>query len=223
MSYLSRLKHKSENTQRTTLQNLQNSRSISFDGFDGSSPKVFPQIQRSPVPEEQREWVIHFSESEPLACVYCPPASHSEVQADHPGFVAAVPAEPVMPPKPAAMLIVQETLVYSWLKSINETDRDVIGDILECCDNDQTARDYFLCRAGSSSQYQDFNFITCRQCSNLVGRRCQAARSGEIVADKLYEPNQGWNRRCEGFKPLRNDIDQRTGKQRGWAESWNPP
>lgn len=56
---------------------------------------------------------------------------------------------------------------------------------------------------------------TCAQCQN--GARpgpCQAARRGEITASNSYDPDRKTLRRCEGFKPLPGEKDQRTGRQR---------
>lgn len=39
----------------------------------------------------------------------------------------------------------------------------------------------------------------CGQCANLSGRRCLAARRGEIVANRDYTPVLDISRRCEGF------------------------
>jgi hypothetical protein len=41
---------------------------------------------------------------------------------------------------------------------------------------------------------------TCEQCANL-GNRCQAAKRGEIVASRNYEPIRDLPRRCEGYTP----------------------
>jgi hypothetical protein len=40
---------------------------------------------------------------------------------------------------------------------------------------------------------------TCEQCANLDGRQCQAAKRGEIVASRDYEPIRDLPRRCEGY------------------------
>lgn len=56
---------------------------------------------------------------------------------------------------------------------------------------------------------------TCAQCLN--GNRpgpCQAARRGEIVATRTYDPDREQLRRCEAFKPLPSDHDQRAGRLR---------
>jgi hypothetical protein len=58
------------------------------------------------------------------------------------------------------------------------------------------------------------NRIICKQCVNLTGRRCFAAARGEIVASRNLEPIRDLRRRCEAFRPLPADPDQRTGAER---------
>ena len=55
---------------------------------------------------------------------------------------------------------------------------------------------------------------TCDQCANLLARRCQAAKRGEIVASASYEPIRDLPRRCEGYAPGSDDPDRRPGRER---------
>ncbi len=55
---------------------------------------------------------------------------------------------------------------------------------------------------------------TCEQCANLIARQCQAAKRGEIVANRDYEPIRDFLRRCEGYAPGNEDTDQRHGRER---------
>ena len=56
---------------------------------------------------------------------------------------------------------------------------------------------------------------TCEQCGNLTGRGlCLAARRGEIVASRSYEPIRDLPRRCEGYTPGADDADRRPGPER---------
>lgn len=55
---------------------------------------------------------------------------------------------------------------------------------------------------------------TCGECANLVARRCQAAKRGELVAARDYEPIRDLPRRCEGYAPGAEDPDQRPGRER---------
>lgn len=55
----------------------------------------------------------------------------------------------------------------------------------------------------------------CTQCANLTGRGlCLAARRGEIVASRNYEPIRDLLRRCEGYMPGVADADRRPGLER---------
>lgn len=55
----------------------------------------------------------------------------------------------------------------------------------------------------------------CTQCANLTGRGlCLAARRGEIVASRNYEPIRDLLRRCEGYMPGVADADRRLGLER---------
>lgn len=63
----------------------------------------------------------------------------------------------------------------------------------------------------------------CAECGNLNERGlCLAAVSGEIVASHIYTPIRDLLRRCEGFKPMPNDPDQRTGRDR-WGLALRRP
>lgn len=55
----------------------------------------------------------------------------------------------------------------------------------------------------------------CAECGNLASNgRCLAAARRELVASRTYVPAPDWLRRCECFKPLANDHDQRPGRDR---------
>lgn len=55
----------------------------------------------------------------------------------------------------------------------------------------------------------------CAECGNLASNgRCLAAARRELVASRTYTPSPDWLRRCECFKPLPNDPEQRAGRDR---------
>jgi|SRR5580704_3234235 hypothetical protein len=55
----------------------------------------------------------------------------------------------------------------------------------------------------------------CFQCNNLTSSGlCLAAYQGKIIASRNYHPYDHIPRRCEGYIPKCNEIDQRTGKER---------
>ncbi len=55
----------------------------------------------------------------------------------------------------------------------------------------------------------------CAECGNLASNgRCLAAARRELVASRTYAPAPDWLHRCECFKPMPNDPDQRAGRDR---------
>lgn len=63
----------------------------------------------------------------------------------------------------------------------------------------------------------------CADCGNLNERGlCLAAHRGEIKASRSYAPIRELLRRCEGFKPLPTDPDQRTAWDR-WGTIYGDP
>lgn len=55
----------------------------------------------------------------------------------------------------------------------------------------------------------------CAECDSLASNGCcLAAARRELVASRTYAPAPDWLRRCECFKPLPSDPDQRAGRDR---------
>lgn len=114
----------------------------------------------------------------------------------------------------------QESAIRSWLAQIEETDEAIIDHVLNRCQQDMVARDYFIRRATEISRPDPFpdDRRRCDQCLNRTGRGlCLAARRGEIVENRDYEPVRDLLRRCEGYQPGADDPDRRTGRER-WPE-----
>lgn len=109
-----------------------------------------------------------------------------------------------------------ETAIRAWLTHINETDTGIIAEVLGKCRADSSARAYFLWRAEEVPRPmpEDDDRRTCDRCANLIARRCQAAKRGEIVASRNYEPVRDLLRRCEGYAPGADDPDRRHGRER---------
>ena len=100
------------------------------------------------------------------------------------------------------LTVEHETTIRAWLAHIEETDPTIITKVLDRCRTEPETRAYFLWRAAEVPQpAHDDNRITCGQCANLTGRRCQAARRSEIEAGRSYEPVRDLLRRCEGYAP----------------------
>ena len=55
----------------------------------------------------------------------------------------------------------------------------------------------------------------CAECGNLASNgRCLAAARRDMIASRTYAPAPEWLRRCECFRPLLSDPDQRSGRDR---------
>lgn len=111
----------------------------------------------------------------------------------------------------------EETAIRAWLALIEETDPATIAEVISQCQQDADVRDYFTGRAAADLPRPDPNpddRRTCGQCTNLIARRCQAAKRGEIVASRNFEPIRDLPQRCEGYAPGAADPDQRHGRER---------
>ena len=165
-------------------------------------------------------WLIHFADREPLASTFSPEATHAEVLAQFPDAVAAEPAVNSTGDALPALTAEDETAIRVWLALIEETDPATIAEVIGQCQQDADARHYFTRRAAAelskSDPYPD-DRRTCNQCANLIANRCQAAKRGEIVASRNYEPIRDLPRRCEGYVPGAGDPDSRPGRER-WPE-----
>ena len=140
------------------------------------------------------------------------------------GTVARIATVAVANPKegqPVPLTAEEETAIRAWLALIEETDAATIAEVIGQCQRDADARDYFTGRAAADSLQKtegnaafDDDRRTCDQCANLIARRCQAAKRGEIVASRSYEPIRDLPRRCEGYAPGADDSDRRHGRER---------
>lgn len=120
----------------------------------------------------------------------------------------------------ASMSIKEETAITAWLTWIKENDPATAAEVIERCRRDTDAREYFTGRAAAELPKPDpftDDRRTCQQCANLIARRCQAAKRGEIAASRAYEPIRDLPRRCEGYAPGADDPDRRHGRER-WPE-----
>ncbi|MBS0323748.1 MAG: hypothetical protein JSR19_07845 [Proteobacteria bacterium] len=154
-----------------------------------------------------------------VAC--CPEATHADILERHPDAVAAEPFTPTIRQPSAPLTASEETAIRAWLALIEETDPACIAEVIGQCQRDADARDYFTGRAaadnlqknGGNAAFDD-DRRTCDQCANLIARRCLAAKRGEIVASRNYEPIRDLPRHCEGYAPGADDPDRRHGRER---------
>ncbi len=130
----------------------------------------------------------------------------------------AVATPPITESYPTSTMTAnEENAIRAWLEHIEETNAAIIAVVLDRCRADAGARDYFTGRAAAELPKPDpfpDDRRTCNQCANLIGLRCQAAKRGEIVASRSYEPIRDLLRRCEGYAPGADDPDRRLGRER---------
>lgn len=164
-----------------------------------------------------RCWLVHYSERGPVEVACCPEATHADILERHPDAVAAEPFTPTIRQPSAPLTASEETAIRAWLALIEETDPATIAEVIGQCQRDADARDYFTGRAAAELPKPDpfpDDRRTCDQCANLIARRCQAAKRGEIVASRNYEPIRDLPRRCEGYASGADDPDRRPGRER---------
>ena len=164
-----------------------------------------------------RWWLIHYPDREPLEVACCPEATHADILERHPDAVAAEPFTPTIRQPSAPLTASEETAIRAWLALIEETDPATIAEVIGQCQRNADARDYFTGRAAMELPKPDpfpDDRRTCDHCANLIARRCQAAKRGEIVASRNYEPIRDLPRRCEGYAPGADDPDRRHGRER---------
>jgi hypothetical protein len=75
-------------------------------------------------------------------------------KATKPGFVGFVAPTPGVSQKinaeeakTAPLTASEESAIRAWLRSIEETDLEIISEVLDCCQRDEDVRRYFLSRA----------------------------------------------------------------------------
>ena len=170
-----------------------------------------------------RWWLIHYPDRDPVEVACCPEATHADILERHSDAVAAEPFTPTIRQPSAPLTASEETAIRAWLALIEETDPATIAEVIGQCQRDAEARDYFTGRAAAElpkpAPFPD-DRRTCDQCANLIGQRCQAAKRGEIVVSRNYEPIRDLPRRCEGYAPGAADTDRRPGRERWPGLVW---
>lgn len=164
-------------------------------------------------------WLIHYRDRDPVKVACYPDTTHAEILERYPDAVAAELFTPTIRQPSAPLTASEETAIRAWLALIEETDPATIAEVIGQCRRDADARDYFTGRAADDLQKSrtdaaDDDRRTCDQCTNLIARRCQAAKRGEIVASRNYEPIRDLPLRCEGYAPGADDPDRRHGRER---------
>lgn len=176
-----------------------------------------PKVSHGDTATASRWWLIHYPDRDPVEVACYPEGTHADILERHPDAVAAEPFTPTIRQASAPLTASEERAIRAWLALIEETDPATIAELIGQCQRDADARDYFTGRAAAELPKPDpfpDDRRTCEQCANLIARRCQAAKRGEIVASRNYEPIRDLPRRCEGYAPGADDPDRRPGRER---------
>ena len=124
MSYLARLKKKSEKSHVTNQQNQQNLSKGGFAGFAGSLTGDFQKSANDPTAAPATGWLIHFADRDPLESWFSPAVTHGEVLAQHPDAVAAEPVPEHTDTRTATVIERDELLALVEAIYADDTDQE---------------------------------------------------------------------------------------------------
>jgi hypothetical protein len=163
-------------------------------------------------------WLIHYLDRDPPEVCCVPPATHADILERYPDAVAAEPFTPTIRQPSASLTAEEEKAIRAWLALIEETDPATIDEVIERCQRDADARDYFTGRAAVELPNPDplpDDRRTCSQCRNLLRLVCTIAKPGGLVsANRGYRPAPDTLQRCAGYLPNAIDTNQRPGSER---------
>jgi hypothetical protein len=133
-----------------------------FVGFVAPAPGASQKIEAkeektAPLPEvgagdtatASRWWRIHYPDRDPVEVCCCPEATHAEILEWYSDALAAEPFTPTIRPPSAPLTASEETAIRAWLALIEETDPATIAAVIDHCQRDADARDYFTGRAAA--------------------------------------------------------------------------
>lgn len=158
------------------------------------------------------------AERSPTAVMAVHESDESEIFLGSFGSNGSTPREHFQETAAVAQITAGEELaIRAWLARMGENDEAIVDDVLTRCRADAGAVGYFIALSGevrSPARFDD-DRRRCDQCANLTERGlCLAARRGEIVAARVYQPIRDLLRRCEGYAPGPDELDRRSGRDR---------
>lgn len=161
-------------------------------------------------------WLIHYRDKEPEQVCILPEPTHAEVLALYPDAVAAEPIPERIRIKATPG---QETELRALVASVGAAYGFTHAEQQEALelalwDAEAALQSYRVMAKEQNIILDRDDRRTCDQCANLIARRCQAAKRGEIVASRNYEPIRDRPWRCEGYAPGPEDTDRRPGRER---------
>lgn len=157
----------------------------------------------------KKGWLTQQVTVTPATCATREAANQSSVADVATVAVANLPAP--------EMSISEEAEIMVWLVYIGETHACEIEMVLDKCRSDISTRLYVLQQAATiprpTKGHDDRRH--CSECSNLTaGGFCMAARRGETITSRSYQPIDDIPRRCVAYSPNWADQDRRCGRER---------
>jgi len=92
-------------------------------------------------------WLIHYRDRDPVEVACCPEATLAEILEMHPDALAAEPFAPAMRRPSAPLTASDEGAIRAWLELIEERNEATVAEVIETCQWDADAREYFAGRA----------------------------------------------------------------------------
>jgi len=91
-----------------------------------------------------RWWLIHYPDRDPVKVACYPETTHAEMRKRYSNAVAAEPFTPIIRQPPAPLIVSEETAIRAWLVQIEETDPATIAEVIDRCQTDADAREFYL-------------------------------------------------------------------------------
>ena len=99
-----------------------------------------------------RWWLIHFANRDPAQVVCYPETTHAEMMKQYSDAIAVEPFTPVLRQPSAPMIVSEETAIRALLVQIEETDPATIAEVINQCQRDADAREFYLGLARNSDR-----------------------------------------------------------------------
>lgn len=110
-----------------------------------SKSEILAALQPAPA---SRWWLIHYPDRDPLQVASYPGATKAQVLQSRPDAVAAEPFTPIIRQPSAPLTASEEMAVRAWLALFEETDPEIIAEIIGQCQRDADIRDYYIRHGG---------------------------------------------------------------------------
>ncbi|MDR1889386.1 MAG: hypothetical protein LBQ81_08450 [Zoogloeaceae bacterium] len=132
-----------DKTDKSTLVSLVSS-GMAQKSFSGKWATNAANSEKS---ETSWGWWIAFPDRDPVSSYYTPEADIEQVRRDYPTATTIVPYELPIQSSATPLTAEEESAIRGWLAHIEETNPEIIAEVIERCQRDTDARAYFVGRA----------------------------------------------------------------------------